>query len=119
LQAFELMLQDHPLAKRDVALLQIAVPSRIQIEAYRKLQRELAALVSEINGRIGEVDWTPIRYLNKGFSQASLAGFYRTAQVGLVTSLHDGMNLVAKEYVAAQDPANPGILVLSQFTGAA
>lgn len=119
LQAFELMLQDHPLLKRNVALLQIAVPSRIQIDTYRKLQQELAVLVSDINGRIGEVDWTPIRYLNKGFSQGSLAGFYRAAQVGLVTSLHDGMNLVAKEYVAAQDPADPGILVLSKFAGAA
>ena len=80
---------------------------------------ELATLVGEVNGRHGEVDWTPIRYLNKGFSQATLAGFYRTAQVGLVTPLHDGMNLVAKEYVAAQNPFDPGMLVLSEFAGAA
>jgi trehalose 6-phosphate synthase len=65
------------------------------------------------------VDWTPIRYLNRGFSQTVLAGLYRTAQVGLVTPLHDGMNLVAKEYVAAQNPADPGVLVLSKFAGAA
>jgi trehalose 6-phosphate synthase len=65
------------------------------------------------------VDWTPIRYLNKGFSQTVLAGLYRTAQVGVVTPLHDGMNLVAKEYVAAQNPADPGVLVLSKFAGAA
>jgi trehalose 6-phosphate synthase len=65
------------------------------------------------------VDWTPIRYLNKGFSQAVLAGLYRTAQVGVVTPLHDGMNLVAKEYVAAQNPVDPGVLVLSKFAGAA
>jgi len=63
--------------------------------------------VSDVNGRHGEVDWTPIRYLNKGFSQTVLAGLYRTAQVGVVTPLHDGMNLVAKEYVAAQNPADP------------
>ena len=69
--------------------------------------------------RHGEVDWTPIRYLNKGFGQAVLAGLYRTAQVGVVTPLQDGMNLVAKEYVAAQNPADPGVLVLSQFAGAA
>jgi trehalose 6-phosphate synthase len=119
LQAFELMLQERPSLKRDVALLQIAVPSRGQIETYRKLQAELAVLVSEINGRLGEVDWLPICYLNKGFSQASLAGLYRAAKVGLVTPLHDGMNLVAKEYVAAQDPTDPGILVLSKFAGAA
>lgn len=117
--AFDRMLQSSPLLKRAVALLQIAVPSRVQIDAYRRLQGELATLVSEINGRHGEVDWTPIRYLNKGFSQARLAGYYRTAQVGLVTSLHDGMNLVAKEYVAAQNPEDPGVLVLSQFAGAA
>ena len=80
---------------------------------------DCAGMVGDINGRHGEVDWTPIRYLNKGFAQSTLAGFYRTAQVGLVTPLHDGMNLVAKEYVAAQNPLNPGVLVLSQFAGAA
>jgi trehalose 6-phosphate synthase len=119
LQAFGRMLEIRPTLKRGVAMLQIAVPSRGQIEAYQHLQTELAELVSKINGRHGEVDWSPIRYLNKGFSQAKLAGFYRAADVGLVTSLHDGMNLVAKEYVAAQDPADPGVLVLSEFAGAA
>ncbi len=119
LQAFDQMLYAHPLLKRAVSLLQIAVPSRGQIDAYRRLQEELAALVSDINGRHGEADWSPIRYLSKGFSQAWLAGFYRTARVGLVTSLHDGMNLVAKEYVAAQDPSDPGVLILSKFAGAA
>ena len=79
----------------------------------------MAKLVSDVNGRHGEVDWTPIRYLNKGFSQTVLAGLYRTAQVGVVTPLHDGMNLVAKEYVAAQTPVDPGVLVLSKFAGAA
>ena len=90
-----------------------------RIEAYGNLQSELAKLVSDVNGRHGEVDWTPIRYLNKGFGQTVLAGLYRTAQVGVVTPLHDGMNLVAKEYVAAQNPADPGVLVLSKFAGAA
>ena len=113
------MLQLRPALKRTVALLQIAVPSRIQVDAYQKLQAQLAGQVTEINGRHGDVDWTPIRYLTKGFSQARLACFYRMAQVGLVTSLRDGMNLVAKEYVAAQDPSNPGVLVLSKFAGAA
>jgi trehalose 6-phosphate synthase len=119
IRAVDRMLLAHPEAKRNVSLLQIAVPSRGQIEAYGQLQTELAAMVSEVNGRHGEVDWTPIRYLNKGFSQAALAGFYRAAQVGLVTPLHDGMNLVAKEYVAAQNPFDPGVLVLSRFAGAA
>jgi trehalose 6-phosphate synthase len=119
LEAFSRLLQERPDLKRTVSLLQIAVPSRIQVDAYQKLQAQLAGMVTEINGRHGEIDWTPIRYLTKGFSQARLACFYRMAQVGLVTSLRDGMNLVAKEYVAAQDPSDPGVLVLSKFAGAA
>jgi trehalose 6-phosphate synthase len=118
-RAFDRMLEIEPSLKRGVSLLQVAVPSRGNIKAYRELKTELAALVGEINGRHGEVDWTPIRYLNKGFSQLTLAGFYRLAKVGLVTPLHDGMNLVAKEYVAAQNPFDPGVLVLSSFAGAA
>lgn len=119
LMAFDRLLDAEPQLKRSVSMLQIAVPSRGQIDTYRRLQRDLSALVGEINGRHGEADWTPIRYLTKGFGQAALAGFYRVAGVGLITSLHDGMNLVAKEYVAAQDQANPGALVLSEFAGAA
>jgi trehalose 6-phosphate synthase len=118
-RAFDRMLDNEPGLKRAVSLLQVAVPSRGNIKAYKELKAELATLVSEINGRHGEVDWTPIRYLNKGFSQLTLAGFYRTAHVGLVTPLHDGMNLVAKEYVATQNPLDPGVLVLSSFAGAA
>lgn len=119
IQAFDRMLTLQPALQRSVSLLQIATPSRGTIEAYGNLQGELARLVSDVNGRHGEVDWTPIRYLNKGFNQTVLAGLYRTAQVGLVTPLQDGMNLVAKEYVAAQNPVDPGVLVLSKFAGAA
>jgi trehalose 6-phosphate synthase len=119
INAFDQMWTAQPSLVRRVSLLQIATPSRGAIEAYGNLQDELAKLVSDVNGRHGEVDWTPIRYLNKGFSQTVLAGLYRTAQVGVVTPLHDGMNLVAKEYVAAQNPADPGVLVLSKFAGAA
>ena len=119
INAFDRMWTMQPSLLRTVSLLQIATPSRGAIEAYGNLQSELAKLVSDVNGRHGEVDWTPIRYLNKGFSQTVLAGLYRTAQVGVVTPLHDGMNLVAKEYVAAQNPADPGVLVLSKFAGAA
>jgi trehalose 6-phosphate synthase len=119
INAFDRMWTLQPALARTVSLLQIATPSRGGIEAYENLQNELAKLVSDVNGRHGEVDWTPIRYLNKGFSQTVLAGLYRTAQVGVVTPLHDGMNLVAKEYVAAQNPADPGVLVLSKFAGAA
>jgi trehalose 6-phosphate synthase len=118
-EAFDRLLQLRPALKRTVSLLQIAVPSRLQVDAYQKLQAQLAAQVTDINGRQGEIDWWPIRYLTKGFSQTRLAGFYRMAHVGLVTSLRDGMNLVAKEYVAAQDPSDPGVLVLSKFAGAA
>jgi trehalose 6-phosphate synthase len=119
IRAFDLMWTREPALLRNVSLLQIATPSRGAIEAYGNLQNEVARLVSDVNGRHGEVDWTPIRYLNKGFGQAVLAGLYRTAQVGVVTPLHDGMNLVAKEYVAAQNPDDPGVLVLSKFAGAA
>jgi trehalose 6-phosphate synthase len=119
MRAFDRMLELEPSLKRKVSLLQVAVPSRGNIKAYRELKAELATLVGEVNGRHGEVDWMPIRYLNKGFSQLTLAGFYRVASVGLVTPLHDGMNLVAKEYVAAQNPFDPGVLVLSSFAGAA
>jgi trehalose 6-phosphate synthase len=119
IKAFDRMWTLQPALRRTVSLLQIATPSRGAIEAYGNLQNELAKLVSDVNGRHGEADWTPIRYLNKGYSQTVLAGLYRTAQVGVVTPLHDGMNLVAKEYVAAQNPADPGVLVLSKFAGAA
>src|SRR6202007_3300796 len=119
IRAFDKMWSDQQSLLRTASLLQIATPSRGAIEAYGNLQNELAKLISDVNGRHGEVDWTPIRYLNKGFGQTVLAGLYRTAQVGVVTPLHDGMNLVAKEYVAAQNPADPGVLVLSKFAGAA
>ena len=118
-QAFDHLLTRYPGLKRRLTYLQVAVPSRSNIASYRALQRQLSAQVGDINGRHGEIDWTPLRYLNKGFCQATLAGFYRSAAIGLVTPLQDGMNLVAKEYVAAQNPEDPGVLVLSKFAGAA
>jgi trehalose 6-phosphate synthase len=117
INAFDRLWTQFPQLARTVSLLQIATPSRGGIEAYGNLQNEVAKLVGDVNGRHGEVDWTPIRYLNKGFSQAVLAGLYRTAQVGVVTPLHDGMNLVAKEYVASRVDED-GVLILSDFTGA-
>ncbi len=119
IRAFDRMLTLQPSLKGEVSLLQIAVPSRKQIPTYRQLNRDLATLVGEVNGRHGEVDWMPVRYVNKGYAQSTLAGFYRIASVGVVTPLHDGMNLVAKEYVAAQNPNDPGVLVLSELAGAA
>ncbi len=119
IRAFDRLFEMQPSLKHSVSLLQIATPSRDGIQAYGNLRNELTKLVTEVNSRHGEVDWTPIRYIGRGFSQAILAGFYRTAQVGVVTPLHDGMNLVAKEYVAAQNSIDPGVLVLSKFAGAA
>jgi trehalose 6-phosphate synthase len=119
LRAFDLLLTEKPELRQTVSLLQIAVPSRQQIDCYSRLHIEIAGLVGEINGRHSEVDWVPIRYLTRGYPQSKLAGFYRSARVGLVTPHRDGMNLVAKEYVAAQNPHDPGVLVLSRYAGAA
>jgi trehalose 6-phosphate synthase len=119
LRAFDRLFELQPELKKAVSLLQIAVPSRVHIPAYQQLHHEIAGMVGEINGKHADVDWTPIRYLNTSFPQAALAGFYRLAHVGMVTPLQDGMNLVAKEYVAAQNPLDPGVLVLSEFAGAA
>jgi trehalose 6-phosphate synthase len=119
LQAFDHLLDTNPKLHRRLTFLQIAVPSRSEIGAYRNHRCEIASAIAEVNGKHGDVDWTPIRYLNKAYGQATLAGLYRSAAVGLVTPLRDGMNLVAKEYIAAQDPADPGVLVLSKYAGAA
>lgn len=102
-----------------VTFLQIAPKSRAEIREYAENDRQVSEAAGAINGRYGEVSWTPIRYINKTQPRNFLAGVYRIARVGLVTPLRDGMNLVAKEYVAAQDPSDPGVLVLSQFAGAA
>jgi len=83
------------------------------------LAQAVGSVAGRINGKYGEVSWTPIRYVNRVYSRSMLAGLYRTARVGLVTPLRDGMNLVAKEYVAAQDPDEPGVLILSRFAGVA
>jgi trehalose 6-phosphate synthase len=117
--AFERFLEHHPQHNGQVVFMQIAPPSRGDIETYREIRRELEAEAGRINGRFAEVDWMPLRYLNRGFARSALMPLYAEARIGLVTPLRDGMNLVAKEYVAAQDPDDPGVLVLSQFAGAA
>src|SRR3984957_3193424 len=117
--AFERFLEHHPHHHGQVVFMQVAPPSRGDIETYREIRRELEAEAGRINGRFAEVDWMPLRYLNRGFARNALMPLYAEARIGLVTPLRDGMNLVAKEYVAAQDPADPGVLVLSQFAGAA
>jgi trehalose 6-phosphate synthase len=118
-QAFGRLLDDNPDLRGRVNLIQIAPPSREAVDAYRELREELDRLAGRVNGDYSDLDYSPIRYLARGYPREVLAGLYRLARVGLVTPLHDGMNLVAKEYVAAQDPDDPGVLVLSEFAGAA
>ena len=113
------MLERYPQHQGNVVFMQIAPPSRGDIETYREIRHALEAEAGRINGRFAEVDWMPLRYLNRGFARSALMPLYAEAKLGLVTPLRDGMNLVAKEYVAAQDPDDPGVLVLSQFAGAA
>jgi len=117
--AFERFLADHPAQHGLVTFMQIAPPSRSDIETYQRIRRELEGEAGRINGRFAEVDWVPLRYLNRSFARNVLMPLYAEAQACLVTPLRDGMNLVAKEYVAAQDPEEPGVLILSEFAGAA
>ena len=119
MEAFERLFFSHPEWRRKVTYLQITPKSRGSIPEYQELEHAVGAAAGRINGQYGEVSWTPIQYVNRPYGRAALAGLYRSAQVGLVTPLRDGMNLVAKEYVAAQDPDNPGVLILSRFAGAA
>lgn len=119
MKAIECLLQHHSEYCGDLTYVQIAAPSRTDVPEYVEIRQELEVTCGRINGRFSTYDWVPIRYVNQPYSQAVLAGLYRAAQVGLVTPLRDGMNLVAKEYVATQDPADPGVLILSQFAGAA
>lgn len=116
--AFEQLMERYPENVGRASFLQIAPPSRSDVYAYSEMRRELEQLAGHINGRFADVDWTPIRFITRSFPRRGLAGIYRASKVGLVTPLRDGMNLVAKEYVAAQDPADPGVLVLSRFAGA-
>ncbi len=119
MEAFSHLLERYPANRSQVVLLQIASPTREGVQEYDEIRHELEAISGHVNGAYADYDWVPIRYLNKGFTQRTLAGFFRLARVGLVTPLRDGMNLVAKEYVAAQSPRDPGVLVLSRFAGAA
>lgn len=117
--AFGHLLARHPEYRRKVSFLQVAVRSREDSSEYQVLRRELDRIVGDTNGRYSEFDWVPLRYITRAYSRRTLAGFHRIARVGVVTPLRDGMNLVAKEFVAAQDASDPGVLVLSRFAGAA
>ncbi|WP_058835496.1 alpha,alpha-trehalose-phosphate synthase (UDP-forming) [Luteimonas abyssi] len=118
-RGYERYLEKHPDQRGQLTYLQIAPVSRGDVTEYQALRQELEQIAGHINGAWSEPDWTPLRYVNRNFAHSTLTGFYRAAQVGLVTPLRDGMNLVAKEYVAAQDPKDPGALVLSLLAGAA
>jgi len=117
--AFDHFLETFPDNQGKVTFLQIAPLSRADVLAYSEIRNALEQLAGRLNGRFAEADWTPIRYLNRNFSHATTMGFLRASQLGLVTPVRDGMNLVAKEYVAAQDPDDPGVLLLSPMAGAA
>ncbi len=117
--AIERLLDSRPQHRRAIVVLQIATPSREDVPEYQQIRAELDARIGRINGRFGEPDHLPVRYVNRRFRQETLFGFYRASRVALVTPLRDGMNLVAKEFVASQDPEDPGVLVLSRFAGAA
>ena len=117
--AVERLLETNPQYRRAIVVLQIAPPSREDVLEYQRIRAALDARIGRINGRFGEPDHLPVRYVNRSFRQETLFGFYRASRVALVTPLRDGMNLVAKEFIASQDPDNPGVLVLSRFAGAA
>ncbi len=117
--AFECFLDRHPEWRNNVTYLQITPKSRSSIPEYEHMEREVSTIVGRVNGTYGEASWTPVRYVNRAHSRTALAGLYRGSRAALVTPLRDGMNLVAKEFVAAQDPEDPGVLILSKFAGAA
>ena len=119
LRAFQTLLKKYPDNLNSATLIQIASPSREDMGAYADLLQELESLCGAINGNYGELDWMPIRYIHRNVARERLPGLYRVARVALVTPLRDGMNLVAKEFIAAQNPLDPGVLVLSRFAGAA
>jgi len=119
MRAFEQFLTAYPRWRGAVTYLQITPRSRSEIREYADMERRIDETVGRVNGRYGEASWTPIRYINRSHSRTTLAGLYRSSRAALVTPLRDGMNLVAKEYIAAQDPEDPGVLILSRFAGAA
>ncbi|TWB39598.1 alpha,alpha-trehalose-phosphate synthase (UDP-forming) [Nitrospirillum pindoramense] len=119
LTAYQQFLAAEPDWRRRVSFLQIAAKSREGVQAYRSLLRELEKVAGATNGANADPDWTPLKLVTQSSTRTTVASYMRHARVGLVTPLRDGMNLVAKEFVAAQDPSDPGVLILSRFAGAA
>jgi trehalose 6-phosphate synthase len=118
LSAYSLLLSRHPELREKVTLIQIAVPTREDIPEYQQLRHRIESCVSEINRQYGQHGWIPVQYFYRSISQTALIAYYRAADVGVVTPLRDGMNLVAKEFCAARFDER-GVLVLSEFAGAA
>jgi trehalose 6-phosphate synthase len=118
-RAFGKLLEEYPEYRRRIVLSQFAPPTRESVEAYADITSELESLSGAINGRYSELDWVPINYIHRPMPRKELTEVYRSSRIGWVTPLMDGMNLVAKEYVASQDPVDPGVLILSKFAGAA
>ncbi|HTP29569.1 MAG TPA: bifunctional alpha,alpha-trehalose-phosphate synthase (UDP-forming)/trehalose-phosphatase [Anaeromyxobacteraceae bacterium] len=118
LLAYELLLRRHPELRGRVHLIQVAVPSRENVAAYQELRDEVDALVGLIHGQFATLTWSPIHYVSRGLTRTEIVALYRAADAVLVTPLRDGMNLVAKEFVASR-PDEDGVLILSEFAGAA
>ncbi len=118
IKGFHRFLKLYPQWRGKVSMIQIAPPSRTHIPEYLSAKKNIDSLVGEVNGEFAEYDWTPVQFLYRSYGHTRLARFYREAEVCLVTPFRDGMNLVAKEYIASQDLSNPGVLVLSRFAGA-
>jgi trehalose 6-phosphate synthase len=118
-QSYQQFLEAYPDNLGRITYLQIAPLSRTDVRAYSEIRQALEQAAGRTNGRFADTDWTPIRYLNRNFPHSTLMGLLRAANVGIVTPLRDGMNLVAKEYVAAQNAQDPGVLILSNLAGAA
>ena len=118
-RGYERFLTESPEERKEVFLLQVAPTSRGTVESYQRIRETLEGLSGRINGEHADLDWVPIRYVNRNYKREELAGVFRAAKIALVTPLRDGMNLVAKEFVAAQEPGDPGVLILSRFAGAA
>jgi len=117
--AYSRLLDRFPEHRSKISYLQVAARSREDVVRYQNLKRDLDRICGKVNGKFAEFDWVPLRYMTRSVPRKLLAGFYRSARIGLVTPLRDGMNLVAKEFVAAQSDDDPGVLILSKFAGAA
>ncbi|MFT4463740.1 MAG: alpha,alpha-trehalose-phosphate synthase [Sodalis sp. (in: enterobacteria)] len=118
-QAYETLLENYPQHRGNIRYFQIAPTSRGDVQAYQDIRHELETEAGRINGHFSTLEWTPLFYLNQHYERSLLMKIFRHCEVGLVTPLRDGMNLVAKEYVASQNPDDPGVLILSRFAGAA